>query len=248
MKKKLSDFVENSRLFNYGIILLIIINILAVILQSVNVIEKKFDKGFLLIEDISIIIFTVEYIIRFIALKDKYKRSWYYFFSPMAIIDLLAIMPFYLPFIGIDLRFMRIFRIFRIIRVAKLVSYISVLELFKRVVKKEKDALILTSFIMITSIIISSVLIYYAEYEAQPSKFSSIPASMWWAIVSLTTIGYGDMYPITVIGKTIASIMALIGIAIIAMPTGIISAAFIAEINYKNRQKCPHCNKSLDLE
>ncbi|UDQ99523.1 potassium channel family protein [Lentisphaerae bacterium WC36] len=146
--------------------------------------------------------------------------------------NLLAILPFYLPFLGLDLQFFRIFRIFRI---AKIGRYISVLDLFKRVVKKEKDSLFITSLIMLLTIIFSAVLIH----EVQPKVFS-----MWWAIVSLTTIGYGDIYPVTIAGKAIASCMALAGIAIIAMPTGIISAGFIQEIN-KSKTKCPYCDKEF---
>ena len=244
-KKKIFNFVENNKIFNYTIITLVIINIFAIILQSVKNINLQFEKVFYIIESLSVFIFSIEYCLRVYSSTEKYQHRFQYILRPMAIIDLLAILPFFLPFLGLDLRFIRIFRIFRIFRIAKLIRYVSVLDLFKRVIIKEKDSLILTSMIMIVSIILSSVFIFYAENKAQPELFSSIPAAMWWSVVSLTTMGYGDMYPITLFGKFIASLMALIGIALIAMPTGIISAGFISEINKNKKIKCPYCNNKF---
>lgn len=169
----------------------------------------------------------------------------------MQLIDLMAILPFFLPFVGIDLRTLRIFRLSRVIRIAKLGRYYSSLSLIKRVIANKKEELILTSVLMIFLLITSSSIIFHFESTLQPDVFSSIPATMWWATATLTTVGYGDMIPQTPIGQFLASIFSILGIGMFALPTGILGAGFIEEIgkrktNYSEPVVCPHCGQEVN--
>lgn len=167
----------------------------------------------------------------------------------MALIDLAAILPFYLPMVfSIDLRFLRMLRLFRIMRVFKLNRYNSAMETIGNVFKNEKEKLFHTIFIMVILIVFASSLMYYVENPAQPDKFPNIVASIWWAVATLTTVGYGDVYPITALGKFLSGIIAIFGIGIVALPTGIISSGFMSEVESKEKRLhiCPHCGKKLD--
>ncbi|MCE5278070.1 MAG: ion transporter [Planctomycetaceae bacterium] len=132
--------------------------------------------------------------------------------SPMMLIDLLAILPFYLPFIDADLRFLRSLRLLRIFRLAKIARYSNALQTLGRVLGNHKVELAATGFVMLILLILSSTLMYYAENDAQPQAFSSVPASMWWAVATMTTVGYGDMCPVTPLGKVLGSFIAILGI------------------------------------
>jgi voltage-gated potassium channel len=159
-----------------------------------------------------------------------------YVFSTFGLIDLISILPFYLnQFIKVDGRFLRILRLFRLTRIFKLGRDSSSLRLFVKALKGVQNELKFTLFLSALAILFSASAIYYLENEAQPDKFSSITESIWWATVSLATVGYGDVYPVTVGGKIFASIISLIGIGIVAIPTGIISASFVEEINAVRR-------------
>jgi voltage-gated potassium channel len=161
-----------------------------------------------------------------------------YVFSTFGLIDLISILPFYLnQFIKVDGRFLRILRLFRLTRIFKLGRDSSSLKLFVKALNGVQNELKFTLFLSALAILFSASAIYYLEHEAQPDKFSSITESIWWATVSLATVGYGDVYPITVGGKVFASIISLIGIGIVAIPTGIISASFVEEINAVRRGK-----------
>ena len=165
----------------------------------------------------------------------------------MALIDLLAILPFFLTFISLDLRFIRTLRLFRLFRVFKFVRYSNSLRLFGKVIKHKKEELIVTATIMFVLVILTSSFIYLAEHEAQPDKFTDIPSSMWWAIVTLTTVGYGDVFPVTPLGKIFAAIIAILGIGMFALPTGILGASFVEEIDKmkaKEKASCPHCGEA----
>ena len=167
---------------------------------------------------------------------------------PMTIIDLFAVLPFYLSFVHTDLRFLRALRLFRIIRVAKLTRYSTSVRLFGRVFKESKEELVITLVVMILLIVMSSSFMYFAEHEAQPDKFSDIPSTMWWSVVTLTTVGYGDVYPVTTLGKLFASLISIAGIGMFALPTGILGANFVAQLQKRKPDKriCPHCGKEIE--
>jgi len=152
-----------------------------------------------------------------------------------------------LPFVVTDVRFIRIIRLLRLFRLFKLARYSDPMQTLGDVFKSKAGDLAVAFFILFIVLIFASSLMYYAEHEAQPDVFSSIPASMWWGVITLTTIGYGDTYPITTAGKMIGSGVAILGIAVYAIPTGIMASAFTEEL-HKKRQKakhCPHCGEEL---
>jgi voltage-gated potassium channel len=241
-----------SRSFDIAILALIFLNVVAVIIGSVQSVEERWGTFLNAFEIISVGVFTVEYIARLWSctadarFKGRIRGRVRLAFQAMSIIDLLAILPFYLPFLGIDLRSLRVLRLLRILRIAKVGRYYSSLNLIKHVFQSKKEELVLTSALMGLLLVVSSSLLYYCENAVQPDDFSSIPATMWWSVATLTTVGYGDLYPITLLGKFVASIIAILGIGMFALPTGIIGAGFVEAIQEKKgRQTCPHCGKEL---
>lgn len=200
------------------------------------------------------LIFSVEYVLRLWSCVEKHEYSrpvvgrLRFAATPMALIDLTVILPFYLPFMGVDLRAMRVVRIMRVFRIAKLGRYSESLQILQRVVKAKKEHLADTVFILLVLLVMASSLMYFAEYKVQPEKFSSIPAAMWWAVATLTTVGYGDIYPVTTVGKILASVISVLGIGMFALPTGILGAGFVEEREQRRSHvRCPHCGKELDL-
>lgn len=252
-----------SQVFDHSIEVLIVLNIAAVILESFSNIKTTYSHLFTTFELLSVIIFTAEYILRVwtadlrFPKKTKLKARITFIFSGMAIIDILAILPFYVPLtLRIDLRILRILRLTRILRVLKLGRYSKSLALIGRVLKRSKADLAVTLFVTFLLLLLASSLMYFVENPAQPEKFPNIVASAWWTIITLTTVGYGDVYPITVLGKILGGIIALLGIGLVALPTGIISSGFMEEIKSNNlkgaskiqdRITCPHCGKAFDL-
>jgi voltage-gated potassium channel len=169
----------------------------------------------------------------------------------MAIIDLLAFLPFYLGFFFMDLRFLRIFRLMALFRMFKIARYLHALNIFKQVVRVRKEQLLLSFFFILFILVIISFIMFYTEHDAQPDKFSSIPATMWWGISTLTTVGYGDMIPITNLGKFLSGLFAIAGVGLLALPVGILSSGFFAamqNIDKKETLKCPHCGKEFHNE
>jgi len=230
---------KTSKLFDSIIIILIVLNVFSVIISSMKV-SNTIVVILKYFEYLSVVIFTLEYLLRLLTASIKYSNYKHpnvkYFFSFFAVIDLLAILPFYVPFIIMDLRFLRILRLFRALRIFKLNRYNNSMEIIVRVLNNEKDKLITSLYVCVILLIFSASLIYFIENEAQPELFPDIPSSIWWAVATLTTVGYGDVYPITNLGKIVAGIIALIGIGFVALPTGIISSGFIIETT-KNRDK-----------
>ena len=208
-------------------------------------------------EVVSVIIFSIEYLLRVwsCTTNNKYKHPLWgrikFIFSPFALVDLFAILPFYLPMIfPFDLRFIRIIRLLRIFRLFKVGRYSEELKIFGRVLKSKKEELIITLFIGFILLILSASLMFFVENPVQPESFPNIPASIWWAITTLTTVSYGDVYPVTTLGKIIAGIISILGIGMFALPAGILSSGFLEEIKKKRTKKkikvCPYCGKQID--
>ena len=209
------------------------------ILESHESLRVAYGPSFYVFEIISIVIFSTEYLYRIVhaIYKKGLSGALGYVFSFYGIIDLISILPFYLnQVIKVDGRFFRILRLFRLTRIFKIGRKSKSLKVFTRALMSVKNELTFTLFLSVLTILFSASAIYYLENEAQPEKFSSITASIWWATVSLATVGYGDVYPVTVGGKIFASLISLVGIGVVAIPTGVISAAFVEEI-YKERIK-----------
>jgi voltage-gated potassium channel len=244
-----------SRTFDITILTLIGLSVLAVIFGSVESVEARWGPQLYVFEVITVAVFSVEYIARLWSCvederyADGLRGRLRWAFSFMAIIDLLAILPFFLPFTGIDLRSLRALRLFRLARVAKVGRYYSSLSLIKNVFRARKEELVLTTVLMGLLLIVSASLLYYVENPVQPEVFSSIPATMWWAVATLTTVGYGDMFPVTALGKVLAGVIAIIGIGMFALPTGILGAGFVEEIGKSKAEceceTCPHCGAEL---
>lgn len=210
------------------------------ILESHVSIRNVYGSYFHVFEAISIYIFSFEYLYRIrLSFQEKRMKGVYkYMFSAYGLIDLISILPFFLnQLVKVDGRFLRILRLFRLTRIFKLGRGSSSLKLFIKALNGVKNELKFTLFLSLLAILFSASAIYYLEHEAQPEKFSSITESIWWATVSLATVGYGDVYPVTAGGKIFASIISLIGIGIVAIPTGIISASFVEEIHNQRKGK-----------
>ena len=230
---KAEDGDTASKIFDWSIMLLIALSIVSIILESFADLYVNNKPTFNVFETVTVIVFTVEYILRIwtadLLYPDAKHPRLKYFFSFMAIIDLLAILPFYLPFISADLRFlrmMRLFRLFRLLRVFKLGRYFEALQVIMKVIRTSGPQLVMSVVICFFVMLFSAIVMFTVEHPVQPAQFPNVISSLWWAMCTLTTVGYGDVYPITAIGKFFASVISLVGIGIIAIPTGIIAAGF----------------------
>ena len=244
--------------FFYFIMGLILLNVAAVVLETVDAIYFTYDRFFQAFEVFSLAIFSVEYLLRVWSctedprFKDPIGGRLRYMLTPIALIDLMVVLPFYLPFLLSDLRFMRALRLFRLFRVLKLVRYSESLQTFMDVLKLKKEELLLMFFAIMILLVISSSLIYKAEHDVQPEAFASIPAAMWWSIVTLTTVGYGDVYPVTNWGRFLGSIVVILGIGFFALPTGVLASGFAEVLARRKEEKsmreirCPHCGEYID--
>ncbi|MGE5474175.1 MAG: ion transporter [Ignavibacteriales bacterium] len=263
LKRRIFEIVEDDiseslahKVFEFFIITLIISNVFIIVIEPF--VSKQF---FVIFEIFSVGVFSIEYLIRIWTADLKYsgesnlKAKLKFIISPMGIIDLVSILPFYISILLPRVPDGRILRVLRLIRLFKLTHYFDSFRVVKKVFMKRKSELIVTGFIAFTIIFISSVLMYEVEHDAQPDKFIDILSSFWWAIATLTTIGYGDVYPITHIGKFIGALISLVGIGVVALPTGLLSSGFIEEFknskddNGKSEkiQYCPHCGEKLDI-
>jgi voltage-gated potassium channel len=136
-------------------------------------------------------------------------------------------------------------RLFRLLRILKLNRYNNSLELIGKVLKNEKEKLFMTIFIAVVMLLLASSIMYYIENAVQPDQFPNILATLWWAVATLTTVGYGDVYPVTVLGKILSGVIAVLGIGLVALPSGIISSGLINEVSGKQKKICPHCGKEI---
>lgn len=245
-----------ERIFEILLILIILLNIFAIIFSSVKDIDREYGAYFKDFEIFSLIFFTVEYIARIYSIVEKpeysdpIKGRLRFAASPIALVDLFSFLPFYLAFLPLDLRFLRIFRLMALFRVFKIARYLHALNLFKRVLVERKEQLVLSFLFIMFVLVIISFVMFYVENAAQPDKFSSIPATMWWGIATLTTVGYGDMVPITDVGKFLGGIFAIAGVGLLALPAGILSSGFFELLHVDrdkevNGKKCPHCGKDI---
>ena len=252
---KAEDGDTASKVFDWTIMALIALSILSIILESFASIYGKYRSVFQVFEVITVVVFTAEYLLRIwtadlLFPEEKHPRIKY-IFSFMALIDLLAILPFYVPFISADLRFlrmMRLFRLFRLLRVFKLGRYIEALQIIVKVIRTSGPQLIMSVVICFFVMLFSAIIMYTVENPVQPEQFPNVISSLWWAICTLTTVGYGDVYPVTHIGRFFASIISLVGIGIIAIPTGIIAAGFSQVISKDEAASNEKSAVASDLE
>lgn len=230
--KNLVDINESkaSIYFNALMQVLIILSIIAFSIETIPDLQSDTIYYLKIFEVFTIGIFTLEYFIRIYTAKRKLS----YIFSFYGIVDLLAILPFYLAYF-VDLRSLKAFRLFRLFALLKLVKYNKTMDKFQKAMINAKEEFIIFFILTIIMFYLASIGIYYFENEAQPEVFRSIFESMWWAVASLTTVGYGDIYPITVGGKIFTTIILLLGLGVVGIPAGIVSSA-LSEVNKKEKK------------
>lgn len=255
----------SGTIFDSIIIAFITINIAFIILDTFEL-PAWYQAISKTIEFVAVIVFSIEYILRIwtapLAYPDKKPAAarLKYMVSPLALIDLLSILPSYFPlFLPSSFAALRAMRIVRLLRVFKITRYNSALSVISRVFKQKAQQLFSSTLIVFILMLIASMLMYDIEHTAQPDKFDNAFSAFWWAISTVTTVGYGDLYPITTAGKIIGGIIAFLGIGLVAIPTGIISAGFVEESRKVEREHvkeksaespqkthCPYCGNKLD--
>ena len=264
MRRKLYLLLEDpqhskiSFYFNIFIYLLIIISILNLMLSTVPSYKDKYGEIFDMVRNIVMPIFILEYMLRFYAsghLKQYrgIKGKLNYIFSFYAIVDLLSILPYILINIGFNSSFIRSIRLLRIVRLFRAKKYTVFIKLMKDIFINMKEEIVVLAFFTVVILALLSFSIFEVEHEAQPDVFTDIFQTLWWAVATLTTVGYGDMYPITPLGKLITGIVSIVGIAFIAIPGGMFASEFISHLSKKKESDslensepkyCPNCNSS----
>ncbi len=209
-----------GRVFDLSIQLLIIISLISFSIETLPGLSERFQAVLRFIEVGTVIIFSVEYVLR-ILISEKPLN---FVFSFYGVVDLVAVLPFYIA-TGVDLRAIRAVRLLRLIRAFKLIRYSKAVQRFHRALVIAKEELILFFVLTLMILYFTAVGIYFFEHEAQPEVFSSVFHSMWWAIATLTTVGYGDVYPITLGGKIFTFFILMVGLGVVAVPTGLLASA-----------------------
>jgi len=244
------------RAFHAMLFALIVANIAAVVAGSVPSLQTRHAHAFDLFESLSVAIFLVEYLLRVWSstADPRYRHPLWgrlrFVATPIAIVDLLAILPTLIFFVPMDLRVLRGLRIMRLVRIGKLGRYSEAASLLFGVVKDRwTEMLVSLAFLCVLAVVCAS-LMFMLEGEAQPQNFPHIPATLWWAFVTITTVGYGDVYPITGFGRVLGVVTALLGILMVALPTGIFVAGFLDELKRNQAdtpvdspRPCPHCGQ-----
>ncbi len=231
-----------GRFIDVGLIALIALNVVAVIFETLPGLDQGWRHIFYWFEVFSIVIFSFEYVLRIWSAVDDdevdYSHPFFgrlrYILTPMALIDLIVILPFYLGFfIAFDLRFLRVLRLLRIF---KLTRYSSSMSLLLNVLREEGRAIGAAMFVLMLMLVLTASLAYLAEHKVQPEAFGSIPAAMWWAVITMTTVGYGDVVPITIWGKLMGAGIGILGIGMVALPAGLLSSGFSNELHRRRKK------------
>ena len=265
IKKTIFDIIQPakrgnlaSKLFDVFIMLLVFASIASVFILTFDV-SARVIKYLYYIEQVALTVFSIEYLLRIWTADMLYPQlsPWRargkYVLSGMAIIDLVSILPFYIPmFFTIDVEVIRALLLMLLLRLFKLSRYTDAVSAIWSVFRNKIQEMLVSVVFVVMILIVASLLIYYAEHDAQPDKFANAFSGVWWAVATLTTVGYGDIYPVTGAGRLLGGIIALTGIGLVAVPTGIISAGFVELLEKKRGDKpdekpnyCPHCGKKL---
>ena len=238
---------RSSRLVDVFLIAMITISVLAVVLESVPRLEQRYEGVFYWLEVFTVSVFTIEYLLRVwtsveidgrqLSAWDAFVHRLRFMVTPYAIIDLIAILPFYLVLTGtitnVDMRFLRAVRLLRIL---KLTRYSSAFDMLISSIRENVKSLMAAFFVLLTVMLLAASGMYFFERESQPVAFGSIPSAMWWAFSTLTTVGYGDVTPITVGGKVFGAVITVIGIGMVALPTGILASGYAQQIRVRSQQ------------
>ncbi|MEL6492867.1 MAG: ion transporter [Cyanobacteria bacterium J06621_3] len=241
-----------GKLFDNFMIGLISLNVVAFAFETVSSVSIPYKSYFNNFETFSAVIFTVEYGLRLwtCTLERGFRHFLWgrikFVAMPLSIIDLLSILPFYLFIFFPNLVFIREIHLLRLARLLKIGRYSESMRTLAKVISTKRQDLLSAMFTVFTLLMISSSLVYFFEHASQPDLFPNIPASMWWAVVTLTSVGYGDVYPVTPIGKLLGGVIAVLGLGLVALPTGILASGFAERVQQKREQPvCPHCGKQL---
>lgn len=250
-----------SNIVDGSILLMIVLNVMLLILDTFEGMPSWYTSMSSGIELFSVIFFTVEYAARVWTADLKFpeltpaRARWRHATSFMALIDLFAILPFYLPFVfPLDLRVLRILRVLRLFRLFKVNRYTSAFQTISAVFRRKAHQLISSMVVVGLLMVIMSLLMYNVEHEAQPEVFRNAFSGLWWAVATLTTVGYGDIYPITTLGRLFSGCIAILGIGLVAVPTGIISAGFMEAVDAEanedsekdDKKFCPYCGHEIE--
>ncbi len=249
-REHIFHFIDNeveqnfaSRSFEITITVLILLSIISIVLESFEHLRLEYGFYFDLFESFTLIIFAVEYFLRLLTADFKYKEvaglpaaAWKLATSGSGLIDLLAISPIFFQFSSAarlanqDFRFLRILKVTRLLRVFKMNHFTNSVAVIVEVCLEKKSDLGITTFVTFILLFVSATLMWYLEGSEQPEQFPNILATLWWAVATLTTVGYGDVYPVTAAGKVMAGVIALLGIGLVALPAGILSSAFVEKL------------------
>jgi len=269
LQKATFDLLDSNRfnlkvnkIFNFLLIFLVLLSMTLLMVETVDqfsFLHPFFNK----LDTLIYVLFSIEYLLRIwtVTINPMYQNKrlprLLYALTPLALFDLFAILPFYIFLIDdlivsynlpIEAKLIRAIRFLWIFRILKLSRYNNSLSILKKVIQKKKEDLMISYVLLFLILYISSVLMYYIENAAQPDIFSSIPHAMWWGVATLTTIGYGDIVPITLVGKIISGLIAIVGIGFVGLPTGILASGFIEQYQQRKRAKiiiCPHCQLEI---
>ena len=229
-KANISD--KPSQYVDTALFILILLNLTAVCLESIKDIGNKYEKSFYYFEMFSVFIFGIEYLLRVwsaparedLGEGSSFIKRLKYIFSFTGLIDFIAIIPSIITYFGgLDLRWLRVLRLLRLLKIS---NYSSAIEDFFSAIMADWRSFSAALYLVLVALFLSSALMYIAENESQPDKFSSIPETMWWSLITLTTVGYGDVSPITPFGKIIGAFTAIMGVCTVALLTGIVASAF----------------------
>ena len=233
---------------NIFLVILIIVAVVQAVIETEPLIAQGREQTFRYVEFSIGMIFLVEYVARvWVAVENPRFASFRfprlrYMISPIAIIDLLAVVPTFFAFGGAPNLLLRFFRVLRMLRLAKLGRTSDAWQDIRHAVYDRRHEFALILGLLVITILVSGSLLYVAEADAQPDKFGSIPRALWWAIVTLTTVGYGDAYPVTVLGRFLAGIIAITGVTVIALPTGIFAASFSDAMDRRRAKSDPEAD------
>jgi voltage-gated potassium channel len=238
-----------------AILVLIVLNVLAVMLETVDPLYEAYGREFYGFELLSVVVFSTEYLGRLWAATEHPEYDHWlwgrlrFAATPYMIVDLLAIVPFFLGAI-VDLRFLRAIRLLRFLRLFKLARYDDSMALFTDVIRRKKSDLVVTFSATGLLLLLASSVMYFIENEAQPEAFPSIPETLWWGVITLTTVGYGDVHPVTPLGQLFGAVVAVLGIGLFALPASILASGFIEAAGVDESDVelayCPCCGEDLE--
>ena len=243
LKRNLYTIFEKPSKHAYGtfvqiaIFTNIVISILVMFLLTEKSLSHYFDL-FQIINKINVILFSIEYILRLYSISyANNKKRIHYALSPYMLIDLIAILPFYLSLFNLDFGFLRALRIIRIFKLFRLTKFAQFDDIISQILKEKKEEFLFIFIALLVLVLTLTPIVYFAEKDAQPEVFTSMATTMWWAIITFTTVGYGDMFPITTLGRILTSFVSFLGIAFYAIPGSIFTSALLEKINEKKAKK-----------